>query len=88
MYDLTPIPCVFHRGGTSRGLFFHLRDLPDRSRWDEVFMAAMGSPDIRQIDGLGGATSHTSKAVVISPSEEPDADVDYLFAQVGTLLLL
>ena len=46
-------------------------------------MAAMGSPDLRQIDGLGGATSHTSKAVVISPSEEPDADVDYLFAQVG-----
>ena len=46
-------------------------------------MAAMGSPDIRQIDGLGGATSHTSKAVVISPSEKPGADVDYLFAQVG-----
>ncbi len=83
MQDLTPIRCVFHRGGTSRGLFFHRSDLPARSRWDEVFMAAMGAPDIRQIDGLGGATSHTSKAVVISPSEEPDADVDYLFAQVG-----
>ena len=83
MYDLASIPCVFHRGGTSRGLFFHRRDLPERDRWDAVFIAAMGTPDIRQIDGLGGATSHTSKVVVISPSEQPDADVDYLFAQVG-----
>ena len=83
MYDLASIPCVFHRGGTSRGIFFHRRDLPERDRWDAVFIAAMGTPDIRQINGLGGATSHTSKVVVISPSEQPDADVDYLFAQVG-----
>ena len=83
MQDLVSIACVFHRGGTSRGLFFHKRDLPARDRWDVIFMAAMGTPDVRQIDGVGGATSHTSKVVVISPSHEPSADVDYLFAQVG-----
>ncbi len=83
MHDLISFPCVFLRGGTSRGLFFHRRDLPDPSTWDAIFMAAMGTPDVRQINGLGGATSHTSKAVVISQSEEPGADVDYLFAQVG-----
>ncbi|MBW1962135.1 MAG: 3-methylitaconate isomerase [Deltaproteobacteria bacterium] len=83
MHDLVSIPCVFHRGGTSRGLFFHERDLPGRERWDDIFLAAMGSPDVRQINGLGGATSHTSKVAVISPSGQSGMDVDYLFAQVG-----
>lgn len=83
MQDLISFPCAFLRGGTSRGLFFHRKDLPAPSAWDPIFMAAMGTPDVRQINGLGGATSHTSKIAVISPSEEPGADVDYLFAQVG-----
>jgi len=83
MHDLTSFPCAFIRGGTSRGLFFLRRNLPDPSLWDAIFMSAMGTPDVRQINGLGGATSHTSKAVVISPSEQTGADVDYLFAQVG-----
>jgi 2-methylaconitate cis-trans-isomerase PrpF len=83
MQDLISFPCAFLRGGTSRGLFFHRRNLPDPSAWDGIFMAAMGTPDVRQINGLGGATSHTSKIAVISTSQESGADVDYLFAQVG-----
>jgi len=73
------------RGGTSKGLFFHASDLPaDASLRDRVLLAAMGSgvPDPRQIDGLGGADPLTSKVAIVSPATRPDADVDYLFAQV------
>ena len=79
----TAIPCTVMRGGTSKGLYFHAADLPaDRQTRDRVLLAAMGSPDVRQIDGMGGAHPLTSKVAVISPSGRPDADVDYLFLQV------
>lgn len=71
------------RGGTSRGLYFLARDLPPEGPVrDRVLLAVMGSPDPRQIDGLGGAHPLTSKVAVVSPSTRPDADVDYLFLQV------
>ena len=77
------IPCMFMRGGTSRGAFFLLEDLPaDPEVRDRVLLAAMGSPDPRQIDGLGGATTVTSKLAMVSPSQRPGIDVDYRFAQV------
>lgn len=83
MRDLIGIPCLFMRGGTSRGPYFKASDLPSDSRArDAVLLAAMGSPDSRQIDGLGGATTLTSKVAIVSPSNEPGCDVDYLFAQV------
>jgi len=79
----TAIPCVLMRGGTSKGLYFHADDLPDdHDLRDRVLLAAMGSPDSRQIDGLGGAHPLTSKVAVLSPSQRDDADVDYLFLQV------
>ncbi len=74
---------MFMRAGTSRGPFFLLEDLPaDPEVRDRVLLAAMGSPDPRQIDGLGGATTVTSKVAMVSPSERPGIDVDYRFAQV------
>jgi 4-oxalomesaconate tautomerase len=80
---LRAIPATLMRGGTSKGLYFHARDLPgERSARDRVLLAAMGSPDIRQIDGVGGAHPLTSKVAVIGPAARPDADVDYLFLQV------
>jgi 4-oxalomesaconate tautomerase len=80
---LKAIPCTVMRGGTSKGLYFHARDLPeDRDRRDRVLLAALGSPHARQIDGMGGGHPLTSKVAVISPSERADADVDYLFLQV------
>jgi 4-oxalomesaconate tautomerase len=80
---LTAIPCTVMRGGTSKGLFFDRRDLPDHiDVRNRVLLAAMGSPDFRQIDGMGGAHPLTSKVAVIGRSERPDADVDYLFLQV------
>jgi 4-oxalomesaconate tautomerase len=80
---LTAIPCTLMRGGTSKGPFFLASSLPsDPKVRDRVLLAIMGSPDIRQIDGLGGADSLTSKVAVISPSTRADADVDYLFLQV------
>lgn len=79
----TAVPCTVMRGGTSKGLYFHARDLPaDVATRDAVLLAAMGSPDLRQIDGMGGAHPLTSKVAVIGPSSHPDADVDYLFLQV------
>lgn len=79
----TGIPSVLMRGGTSKGLYFRKEDLPsDQEARDRVLLAAYGSPDPRQIDGIGGATTLTSKAVIVSPSDDPEADVDYLFAQV------
>lgn len=77
------IPCIIMRGGTSKGLYFRADDLPaDEAERDRVLLEAMGSPDDRQIDGLGGADPLTSKVAVIKPSQHPDADVDYLFLQV------
>jgi 4-oxalomesaconate tautomerase len=79
----TKIPCVIMRGGTSRGPFFKLSDLPsDIPTRDAVLLAVMGSPHQIQIDGIGGSHSVTSKVAMISKSKRPDADVDYLFAQV------
>lgn len=78
------IPCTMMRSGTSRGLFFRAADLPrDDATRDAVLIAAMGAADPSQIDGVGGATSVTSKVAIVSPSTHADADVDYLFAQVG-----
>ncbi|QIP17658.1 4-oxalomesaconate tautomerase [Spirosoma aureum] len=77
------IPCVFMRGGTSRGPFLDLRDLPrNRAERDAILLRIMGSPDARQIDGLGGAETVTSKVVMAQPSTRPGIDVDYLFAQI------
>jgi 4-oxalomesaconate tautomerase len=82
-YD-TGVRCTMLRGGTSRGLYFETRDLPaDPAARDELLLRLMGTPDARQIDGLGGATSLTSKVAVVSRSTHPDADVDYLFLQLG-----
>jgi 4-oxalomesaconate tautomerase len=70
------------RGGTSKGLYFKAADLPaDGATRDAVLLAAMGSPDRRQIDGMGGAHPLTSKIAIVSPPSRPDADVDYLFLQ-------
>ena len=83
-YDATGVRCAMLRGGTSRGLFFHADDLPtDRTARDDLLLRLIGSPDPTQIDGLGGGTSLTSKVAVISRSDHPEADVDYLFLQLG-----
>ncbi|EHL92125.1 hypothetical protein HMPREF1024_03005 [Klebsiella sp. 4_1_44FAA] len=78
------IPCLWMRGGTSKAACFLADDLPaDPVRRDAVLLAVMGSPDPRQIDGIGGADPLTSKVAIIRRSARPDADVDYLFAQVN-----
>jgi 2-methylaconitate cis-trans-isomerase PrpF len=80
------VPAVFMRGGTSKGLFFHQRDLPaDPAVRDALLLAALGSPDPygRQLDGMGGGISSLSKAAIIGPPTRPEADVDYTFAQVA-----
>jgi len=78
------VPCLLMRGGTSKGAYFLADDLPaDPAARDELLLRIMGSPDDRQIDGLGGAHPLTSKVAVVSPSSAPDADVDYLFLQVA-----
>jgi 4-oxalomesaconate tautomerase len=77
------IPCLWMRGGTSKGAYFLARDLPaDPAARDALLLRIMGSPDPRQIDGIGGADPLTSKVAILSPSGRPDADVDYLFLQV------
>jgi 2-methylaconitate cis-trans-isomerase PrpF len=79
-------PAVFARGGTSKALIFKATDLPaDREARDRIFMRALGSPDGygRQLNGLGGGISSLSKIVIVEPSDRPDADVDYTFAQVA-----
>jgi 4-oxalomesaconate tautomerase len=78
-----PIPCLFMRGGTSRGPFFKEADLPaDTAHRDRVLLAAMGSPDKRQIDGLGGAHPLTSKVGIVRRSQVAGVDLDFLFAQL------
>jgi 4-oxalomesaconate tautomerase len=80
----TAIPCTLIRGGTSKGPFFLASDLPSEPELrDRVLLAVMGSPDPRQIDGIGGADPLTSKVAIVSRSIRPGADVDYLFAQVS-----
>src|SRR5947208_3431955 len=80
----TAIPCMLMRGGTSRGPFFLKSDLPtDVPTRDKVLLAAMGSPDNRQIDGLGGANPLTSKVGIVARSERPGVDLEFLFAQVS-----
>lgn len=78
------IPCVIMRGGTSKALFFKEADLPDdRETRERILVAAFGSPDPRQIDGLGGADPLTSKCAIVGPSDREGSDVDYTFAQVS-----
>jgi 4-oxalomesaconate tautomerase len=79
----TKIPCTLMRGGTSKGAYFLASDLPaDVDTRDRVLLAVMGSPDPRQIDGVGGADPLTSKVALVSKSTRPGIDVDYLFCQV------
>lgn len=84
------IPATYIRGGTSKGVFFRLQDLPEAAQVpgearDKLLLRVIGSPDPygKQIDGMGGATSSTSKTVILSKSSKPDHDVDYLFGQVS-----
>ncbi|WP_298189788.1 2-methylaconitate cis-trans isomerase PrpF [uncultured Pseudomonas sp.] len=84
------IPATYIRGGTSKGVFFRLQDLPERCQVpgaarDKLFMRVIGSPDpyAAQIDGMGGATSSTSKCVILSKSSQAEHDVDYLYGQVS-----
>lgn len=78
------IPCMLFRGGTSKGAYFLADDLPaDVAKRDRVLLSVMGSPDPRQVDGLGGAHPLTSKVAVVSRSKDEDCDVDFLFCQVG-----
>jgi 4-oxalomesaconate tautomerase len=77
------IPCLWMRGGTSKGAYFLAEDLPtDTAERDRLLLSIMGSPDPRQIDGIGGADPLTSKVAILSKSARADADVDYLFLQV------
>ncbi|MEV5842693.1 4-oxalomesaconate tautomerase [Streptomyces sp. NPDC051985] len=78
------VRCMLMRGGTSKGAYFLAEDLPaDPAVRDDLLLRVMGSPDPRQIDGLGGAHPLTSKVAVVSVSDDPEADVDYLFLQVA-----
>ncbi|WP_152220309.1 2-methylaconitate cis-trans isomerase PrpF [Pseudomonas sp. SCB32] len=84
------IPATYIRGGTSKGVFFRLQDLPERCQVpgaarDKLFMRVIGSPDpySAHIDGMGGATSSTSKCVILSKSTQPNHDVDYLYGQIS-----
>jgi 2-methylaconitate cis-trans-isomerase PrpF len=84
------IPATYIRGGTSKGVFFRLQDLPQAAQVpgaarDAILLRVIGSPDPygKQIDGMGGATSSTSKTVILSKSSKADHDVDYLFGQVS-----
>ncbi|MEV1026383.1 4-oxalomesaconate tautomerase [Streptomyces sp. NPDC050264] len=78
------VRCMLMRGGTSKGAYFLAGDLPaEPAARDDLLLRIMGSPDPRQIDGLGGAHPLTSKVAVVTPSTDPAADVDYLFLQVG-----
>lgn len=83
MADYRRIPCVIQRGGTSKGVYLHEKDLPkDPELRNKVILAIFGSPDIRQIDGLGGADPLTSKCAIIGLPERSDADVNYTMVQV------
>lgn len=78
------IPAMIIRGGTSKGVYLLKSDLPEEcEKWDAILLKMMGSPDKKQIDGLGGSQSVTSKVAIVNKSERADADVDYTFAQVS-----
>ena len=78
------VPVVVMRGGTSKGVFLNFEDMPtDRFLWDDFLLDIMGSPDRRQIDGIGGANSLTSKAAIIKKSDLNDIDIEYTFAQIS-----
>ncbi|WP_041060108.1 2-methylaconitate cis-trans isomerase PrpF [Vibrio owensii] len=90
MQSQIKVPATYMRGGTSKGVFFNLKDLPQPAQVagearDKLLLRVIGSPDpyAKQIDGMGGATSSTSKTVIVSRSERADHDVDYLFGQVS-----
>ncbi|RYZ17405.1 MAG: hypothetical protein EOO70_02045, partial [Myxococcaceae bacterium] len=81
---MSGVPVALVRGGTSKGVFLHLEDLPDgRADRDSLVLRLMGSPDPMQIDGLGGTHSSTSKVVAVGPSSVPGVDLEYVFLQVG-----
>ena len=78
------LPVTIMRGGTSKGVYILESDLPeDRDQWEPLLLRLMGSPDKKQIDGLGGSQSVTSKVAIVKKSDRPDADVNYTFAQVS-----
>ncbi len=82
--ELTKLPVTIIRGGTSKGIYILESDLPaDKEQWEPLLLRLMGSPDKKQIDGLGGSQSVTSKVAIIKKSDHPGADVDYTFAQVS-----
>ena len=84
MKEIKKLPVTILRGGTSKGVYILQSDLPeDQSAWEPILLRLMGSPDRKQIDGLGGSQSVTSKVAIIQRSARPDADVDYTFAQVS-----
>ncbi len=73
---------VYMRGGTSKGCIFHKEDLPEnRAEWDDIFVQVMGSPDPKQIDGMGGTVSSNNKIVIVWKSDEPNVDIEYLVGQ-------
>lgn len=82
--EMTRVRCIIARGGTSKGIFMLESELPkNQKKRDDIILAIFGSPDQRQIDGLGGADPLTSKLAMLGPSTHPDADVDYTFGQVS-----
>ncbi|MBR7045695.1 MAG: 3-methylitaconate isomerase, partial [Lachnospiraceae bacterium] len=84
MSDIRKLPVTIIRGGTSKGVYILEKDLPaDKAEWEPLLLRLMGSPDKKQIDGLGGSQSVTSKVAIVQKSEHPGADVDYTFAQVS-----
>ena len=84
MSEIRKLPVTIMRGGTSKGVYILQSDLPEnRDEWEPILLRLMGSPDKKQIDGLGGSQSVTSKVAILQKSARPDADVDYTFAQVS-----
>ncbi len=84
MANITKLPVTIIRGGTSKGVYILEEDLPaDKAAWEPLLLRLMGSPDKKQIDGLGGSQSVTSKVAIVKKSDHPGADVDYTFAQVS-----
>ena len=84
MKGYTTIPVLYMRGGTSKGAYLYTPDLPaDPKKRDEVILSLYGSPDARQIDGVGGADPLTSKVALVGPSSVEGADLDYTFGYVG-----
>jgi 2-methylaconitate cis-trans-isomerase PrpF len=82
--EMEMLRCAIVRGGTSKGVFIMANEYPkDPAKRDAAILVVYGNPDVRQIDGLGGADVLTSKHAIISPSSRPDADVDYPFCQVS-----